>query len=141
MSQYYCHQCSISGSLVTPANPSSLTGTHYQLGKFIKHTSPTASYNLNSVFADPTYQAYSGYVVNTIASGLLEVDNQGCKNLIWFAGSQNGVEYRSGLFTAPTKGVKVVWPESDSKLHAFPIAASPQRIEGCFSCGKQIPFF
>ncbi len=107
----------------------------------MKHSSPTASYNLNSVFSDPTYQAYSGYIVNTVASGLLEVDDQGRKNLMWFAGSQNGVEYRSGTFTAPTEGVKVVWSENESKLHAFPIAASPHRIEVCASCGNPIPLF
>ncbi|MCI0558924.1 MAG: hypothetical protein MN733_10545 [Nitrososphaera sp.] len=139
MPKYYCHEHS--SSLVTPASPSSLTGSQYQLDKFVKHTAPTASYHLNSVFAGPTLQAYSTYVVNTAASGFLEVDDQGRKNLIWFAGSQNGVEYRNGAFSAPTAGVKVVWPEDDNKLHAYPIAASPLRIEVCASCGKQIPMF
>jgi hypothetical protein len=143
MSQYYCHQCAISNSLVSPASPSSLISGSYQLDKFIAHTAPSASHlekDINSVFSDPTYKGYSTYVVNTTASGFLEIDSGGHKNLIWFAGSQTGIEYRKGAFFAPSDGVKVVWPENDDKLHAFPIASSPLQSVVCTLCGRPIPF-
>ncbi len=141
MSKYYCHECMMVNSIVTPASPIALTGTQYQLDKFIKHTAPSQSYPLNSVFDDPTYKAYSKYVVSTSASGLLEIDDQGRNNLMWFAGSRTGAEYRNGVFTAPTEGVKVVWPESGTKLHAFPITGSPHRSVNCASCGKALPLW
>jgi hypothetical protein len=142
MPQYYCHQCAISNSLVRPASPSSLTDTPYKLCKFIKHTAPSASavYSINSVFNDPTYQAYENYVVNATASGFLEIDYQGRKSIIWFAGSEIGVEYHNGVFVAPTDGVKLVLPEDVSRLHPFSIGSSPLKSTSCASCGRSIPF-
>ena len=143
MAQYYCHQCAISGSLVRPVSSSSLTDTLYKADKFIKHTPPSASavYSINSVFNDSTYQTYESYVVNAAASGFLEIDNRGRKNIIWFVGSQVGVEYHNGVFVAPTDGVKLVLPEDESKLHAFSIGSSPLQSRSCASCGKPIPFW
>ena len=143
MTEYYCHQCAISSFLVTPASPGSLIGTTHQLGKFMKHTAPSASatYTINSVFNDPTYQAYESYVVSAAASGFLEIDDRGRKDIIWFAGSQTGVEYHDGVFVAPTDGVKVVLPEDDRRIHAFPIGASPSQCAVCVSCGRVIPLW
>lgn len=143
MAQYYCHQCAISKSLVTPVSPSSLTDTPYKAGKFIKHTAPSASsiYPINSVFNDPTYQAYENHFVNAAASGFLEIDDHGRKNIIWFAGSQIGVEYHNGVFVAPTDGVKLVLPEDDNRLHPFSIGSSPMKSALCASCGRLIPFW
>ncbi len=139
--KYFCHQCAISNSLITPASPTTLTGTRYQLDKFIKHTAPSRSYHLLSVFDDPTYGAYSSYVVSTGASGMLQIDDHGRKNLIWFAGRRTGAEYQDGVFAAPADGVKVVWAESDTKLHAFPIAASPPSTVTGASCGRELPLW
>jgi len=142
MLQHYCHECSVLNGLVIPASPSSLTGTSYQLEKYIKHTAPTGIYEgLNSVFDDPTYEAYSGYTVTGTASGLLEIDYKNRKNLIWYAGSPTGVEYRNGIFTAPTTGVKIVLPEDGGKIHAFPITASPHSVAKCLLCGKPLPLW
>jgi|SRR3990172_4773077 len=141
MPQYYCHDCSTLLGLVTPASPSSLTGTSYQLSKYIKHTTPTGTYPLNSVFNGPDYETYSQYVVTGSASGLLEIDDRNRKNFIWFAGKRTGAEYRNGVFIAPTDGVKIVLPEDDGKLHAYPIAASPNSVVNCQSCGKPLPLW
>ena len=142
MAQYYCHQCAISNSLVSPVSPSSLTDTPYKAGKFMKHTAPSASvvYSINSIFNDPTYKTYENHVVNATASGFLEIDDWGRKNIIWFAGSQIGVEYHNGVFVAPTDGVKLVLPEDDSRLHAFSIGSSPLQSMLCASCGRPIPY-
>lgn len=141
MSQYFCPQCAESNGLITAASPATLTGTQYQLDKFIKHTAPSGSHQLNSIFDDPTYDEYRRYVVTTTASGLLEIDDQGRKNLWWFAGSQTGAEYRNGVYFAPTDGVKIVWPENDTKLHAYPIVSSPGSTVTCASCGKSLPLW
>lgn len=138
---YYCHQCATSSLMIDPASPSSLTDNSYKLDKFIKHTAPSCLAGIISVFSNPTYSSYSTYVVNTAASGLLEIDARGRKNVIWFAGSQTGIEYRNGAFFAPSDGVKIVWPENDSKLHAFPIASSPLQSAVCASCGKLVPLY
>lgn len=141
MKKYFCHECAISNSLVTPVNPAILTETEYQLCKIIKHTAPLKSYQLNSVFDDPTIKVYREYMVNTSASGYLEIDDLGRKNLIWFAGSRAGAEYRNDVFVAPDDGIKLVCPENEAKAHAFPIAGSPHLCITCASCGKALPLW
>ena len=121
--------------------PTSLTGTSYQLEKFIKHTAPTGTYPINSIFNDPTYDTYSSYIVTGTISGLLEIDNQGRKNFIWYAGKYTGMEYQSGIYVAPTNGVKIVLPEDATKLHAFPIQAQPGSINYCQKCGAPLPMW
>lgn len=140
MPQYFCHACSVS-VLVTPVFPASLTGTSYQLEKYIKHTAPTGIYTINSVFDDPTYNAYSGYIVTGTISGLLEIDDYGRKNFIWYAGEQTGVEYQNGVFIAPASGVKIVFPEDDTRLHAFPITAQSGTTNYCANCGAPLPMW
>lgn len=140
MSKFFCHLCSVSG-LITPELPTSLTGTFYQLEKYIKHTAPTGTYPLNSIFIDPTYNTYSGYIVTGTMSGLLEIDERGRKNYIWYAGETTGAEYRNGIYVAPTNGIKIVLPEDSTRLHAFPILAQANVINYCLNCGAPIPMW
>lgn len=140
MSQYFCYSCAVSG-LITPAVPASLTGTAYQLGRFVKHTMPTGTYSVNSIFDDPTYDKYKSYIVTGSVSGFLEIDHLRRKNLIWYAGEQTGAEYRNGIYVAPTNGVKIVLPEDTSRLHAFPIQEQPGLINYCQICGATLPMW
>jgi hypothetical protein len=102
---------------------------------------PTGNYPVNGVFSDPTYAVYSGYIASSLNAGFLEIDNQNRKNLVWYAGKEVGVEIRSGVFTAPAQGVKVVLPEDDSRLHAFPITGNSGTIVHCQYCRKPIPLW
>ncbi len=63
MSTYYCHVCAANLGLMNVASPLSLTGTNYQLAKFIKHTDPTGTYAINSVYDDADYAVYENYIV------------------------------------------------------------------------------
>jgi len=141
MTQYFCHECQMLLGLVSPANPISLTGTNYQLERFIKHTAPTGTYTINSVFADPTYTTYANYIVSGSVSGFLEIDDYGRKNIIWFAGEHTGAEFRNGVFIAPTNGIKIVLPENAAWIHAFPLTGNPDAINYCDSCGKPLPMW
>ena len=40
---YYCHKCASTNLSITPSIPYNLTGTQYQLDKFMKHTAPIRS--------------------------------------------------------------------------------------------------
>ena len=141
MATYYCHHCALSNSYIIPANPITLTGTLYQLGKFIKHTIPSSSYGTVSVFDEPSYENYSNYFVGTIASGCLEIDDLGRRNIIYYAGERTGVEYANGVFIIPTSGIKVVLAEDGNMTHAFPITSSPGNIVYCAICGVPIPLW
>jgi hypothetical protein len=98
MTTYYCHDCAIRLKEWIPATPTNLTGTYYQLEKYIKHTSPITSYNFNSIFTDPASATYSNFIVSAVASGNLEIDDLGRKNLVWVA-SAHTVEFPTAFPT------------------------------------------
>jgi hypothetical protein len=141
MSQHYCHQCSVSIGLKLPSEPDTLnlTGTAYQLEKYIKHTSPTGTYQVNSIFDEPNFDSYRNYIITGTISGMLEIDDRGRKNLIWYAGEQTGVEYRNGAFIAPANGIKIVLPEDSQCIHAFPIQGCSGTVYNCLICGSPLP--
>jgi hypothetical protein len=119
--------------------PESLSGTEYQLQKFIKHTTPTGIDSVNSVFADPSFATYSGYVVATVASGCVQIDDGGRSNVLWAAGEEVGCTYRSGVFSTTASGVKVVLHHDEFRIHAFPAGASELGAQACRRCGRQVP--
>ena len=141
MSQYYCYQCAISSGWVLPVESDTLnlTGTIYQLDKYIKHTTPPAVQGFITIFDDPSYETYQGYIVTGTISGMLEIDNRNRKNFIWYGGYQTGFEYLDGNYIAPVSGVKIVYPEDDQYIHAFPIAGVSGTIYNCSICGKALP--
>jgi hypothetical protein len=139
MSTYYCHKCGVSEGHIVPDVPSNLTGEQCQLEKFIKHTAPTGTYKVNSVFSDPSYQKYADYIVNTSASGYLEIDDKQRKNLVWFASEKAGTKYVNGVFKCDQSGVKVVHHDDGLKIHAFAYEVN-LGSKTCAKCGASIPY-
>ena len=139
MPTFYCHKCGVEEGHITPALPASLTGEQYQLEKFIKHTSPTGTYRVNSIFTDPTYAQYANYIVTTSASGYLEIDDKQRKNLVWFASEKAGAKYVKGAFKCDQSGIKVVNHDDATKIHAFATEVN-FGSQTCAKCGKPVPY-
>jgi hypothetical protein len=138
---YYCHECSIKRWGASHSHTSTnLTGSTYTLRKFLKHTipPPLSGNPIVSVFVDGEYPTYSGYTVNALASGSTEVDYQGRRNVIWYAGKDVGVLYSGSNFTASTDTIKVVLAHDSTKVHAFSVQSGPLSTENCADCGRQI---
>lgn len=139
MPKYYCHECSIKLKLLNDKYPiTNFTGSSEQLEKFIKHTSPTQSYDINSIFNDKSYDNYRDYIVNTLASGSVEIDNQNRKNIIYCAGKNIGFTNISGSIQIPTDAVKVVLYQNDYKVHSYPTGSAGFVNVLCDNCGKNI---
>jgi hypothetical protein len=139
MSKYYCHDCALAQKVYAPiVDYISLTGTQYQLEKFIKHTAPITLSGIVSVFDDPRYIQYKHYTVNTSASGSVEIDNQGRTNIVWYAGNNIGVTYQNGLFVTTTDTVKVVFNDNEFKIHAFSVDSFKYEKKKCENCGRDI---
>jgi len=138
MKTYYCHECSILLGLVTPNLPESLTGTSYQLEKYIKHTAPTGIYPTNSVFDITDYEDYRDFVVTTTVSGTAQVDDYGRVNLFWVAGREIGATYDNGKFILPDDSVFVVLHDQEQFIHAFPVSSSGFHAATCARCGRPI---
>jgi len=142
MAVYYCHACARIESHVSPVIPGSGLGpaNTYQLEKFMKHTTSTGVYALNSVFNDPSWPTYQNYLVAGAASGCLQIDDVGRKNLLFFAGKETGLTYQSGAYHTSCSGVIVVCSENASKIHAFP-SSIPAESQVCARCGIPVPSY
>ncbi len=140
MSEYYCHSCAGEMGLMNPASPLSLTGTDYQLGKFIKHTDPTGTYPINSVFGDTDYGTYENYVVSSAGSGFLELDDRGRRNIVWVAGKTIGATYKNGIYTYPDDAVRIVLHDNQWKIHAFPTLSDKVQSKRCKRCGVLVTY-
>jgi len=94
MPTYYCRSCAIALGLIdrTLLPTVNATGCGYQLEKFLKHTQ-TGYFTggATSLFSDPSYSTYRGYIVSVSLSGCLEIDAENRKNLLLWAGKQIGV--------------------------------------------------
>ncbi len=139
MSDYYCHACAGIFGWMNVQNPDDLTGTEYQVDKFIKHTVPSSNYSgAVSIFQDPNLSTYATYVGNTAGSGCLEIDDLGRKNIIWVAGSTTGFTFENGIFRRPDDAVKVVLYEDQFRIHAYPTNSDFVDTKRCRNCGKLI---
>lgn len=138
MSTFYCHQCSVALGIVSPEIPDSLTGTTYQLEKYIKHTAPIGTYPVNSVFLDSSYDGYRNYIVTATVSGSACFDDRGHLNLVYFAGKEIGATYEGGHLVVPADTVVVVFHDNEWKLHGFPVDSGRFTPATCQNCGAPI---
>ena len=141
MSKFYCHKCALLLNAYTPVvEPDSLnlTGSQYQLSKFLKHTTPVTCAGVVSVFYNSEYDKYKEFTVTTSASGSVEVDGQGRTNIIWYAGRDIGITYNDGRFMTTTDVVKVVLHNDNLKVHSFPVDSFRYETRKCMMCGNDI---
>jgi hypothetical protein len=138
MSKYTCIDCAINQNSYNPAIPKNLTGTQYQLEKYLKHTAPASLYSFNSVFIDPSMAAYRNYIVSAVSSGYVEVDNHHKLNIVWVASKDVGITYQNSFFYCSNDAVKVVFHDNEYKIHAFSIPSSGLAARHCMVCGKPI---
>lgn len=143
MSIYYCHSCALKlGHYVPPGDPNTLnlTGSAYLLRKFMEHTDPVwgSGKALSSIYSDPAYETYKNYYVSGSASGSLEIQPNGNKNLIWYAGMPLGPSYGNSGIQFTGDAVKIVFVENTGKLHHFHVDANSYVTAVCANCGCPI---
>ena len=138
MSKYYCHKCSAELCLLNSIDNLNLTGSSYQLSKYLKHTVPNTQYGLLSVFDSGSYNHYKDYIVNNMVSGSVEIDSKSRTNVIWFAGKNTGVSYLNGNVISSPDTVKVVLSHDNEKIHAYPTSSNDIKQDTCDKCGEMI---
>ncbi|MGA2111723.1 MAG: hypothetical protein ABSG98_06180 [Anaerolineales bacterium] len=138
MSSIYCHSCSVLLGLFRPELPDSLTGTSYQLAKYIKHTAPTGTYPYNSIFEDTGFPQYMEYIVTATVSGSAQLDDRGRVNLLYLAGREIGLTYAHGELLAPADAILVVFHDNQWKIHGFPVDSRDLVPSYCANCGAPI---
>jgi hypothetical protein len=135
MKTYFCHQCGIErGHLRTPPT-GKIVGSSYQLEKYVKHTVPDESFEVQSVFETPSTRVYADFLVDALTAGSIEIDDKGSTNVIWAAGRPTGFLYREGSLIQPQDAVKVVLSSSASRVHAYPANSTNFAGVTCSRCG------
>ncbi len=139
--KHYCHDCAIRNNLINPIDAAmqNLTGSHYLLEKFVKHTAPLQYNGMVSVFFSQDYSNYKDYTISGSLSGSLQIDDWNRKNLIWYAGRDIGITYENGVYKLPNDAVKVVLSEDPLRIHPFSINYELQYAERCLICGRDLP--
>jgi hypothetical protein len=100
----------------------------------MKHIVPDPLLPVVSVFESTHAERYEQYVVDTAASGLVEIDGAGRRNLVWLAGHRVGFRYEQGTLVGPQDAVKVVLSSDPGKIHAFPVSAAALTTVLCARC-------
>jgi hypothetical protein len=136
--KYYCHECSVKvGYLQNINSELNFTGSSYQLRKFIKHTIPSESQEYYTVFNSQEYDEYRDGVINTMASGSVEILN-GKKNVVLAAGKTIGIAYNNAQIQYPVDAFKLVLYEDVNKMHLYPSGSAGFVTTNCEHCGKSI---
>lgn len=139
MSQFYCHNCAEAMGYLKPVDTNiNLTGSSYQLSKFYRHTLPPNTNDLISIFDSSDYNDYREYVLNTAASGSVEIDSKNRMNVVWVAGKHTGFTFQNGVSKIPNDAVKVVLHTDENKIHAYPTGSIGFSIAQCIICGRDI---
>ena len=134
---YYCRSCDRELGLLENVYTSDPLQSEYQWGKFLKHTVAGVLPD-SSVFNSTSTGRYAYYIVNTGASGAVEIDCRGRRNIVLLAGQPTGFEYRNGILVGPTDGVKMVLSSGPAKVHAFPVSAAALTTKPCARCGGPV---
>ncbi len=151
MSVYFCPICTygiISGSIVDPraCNLSDSFAGYSLYNKYRKHVLNEGSYSVNSVFtydnfdinAPIKYQEYENYCFQTAVSGSLEIDNNGRRNLVWYAQKPTGELTLNGSSCGHLDSVKLVLWFCEEMIHAYPTSSQALFSNRCASCGCQL---
>ena len=137
---YYCHGCGRQLGLIPDPPTGKVVRSAEQYRKHHKHTVPDSRYSIQSVFSEPSTSAYATHLVDAMAAGAVEVDDQGRTNIIWAAGRETGFRYEFGHLIRPSDAVKVVLSSNTGVVHTFPEHSTSFSAGLCEECGAQIVY-
>jgi len=107
--------------------------------KFKKHTE-TSSVNdgVITVFHQNDYDSYSNYLVDTAASGSVEIDNQNRVNILLIGRESVGRLEIDGIYQGNVGACKLVLHTKPEYVHGFPTSSADLHSKICTSCRNAI---
>ena len=138
MNTHLCYRCARGAGYSSDAETELLLESDYQVEKFMKHTRPHRIYHFNSLFDDPSSDAYRDYVLNGAAAGSVEIHPDGKVSFTWVAGTTLGATFQDGALLYPDDAVKIVLPFDEDKIHAYPVSSTGLTSAYCANCGAPI---
>jgi len=81
---------------------------------------------------------YKDYIINTVASGCVEIDDRGRIDILWVAGKKTGFTFKNLIIQYPDDAVKVVHHDNVTKIHPYPTGSQSWIMQKCELCGKPV---
>ena len=140
MTDYYCPNCATMNGLKSGIDTSDVLGTSYQQGKHRKHTVPSTSHPVQSVFDSSSTQYYEDCIQEAIFKGFVEIDDHGRKNVLFCpsTGGDVGSKYKWGKLATRVDTVVVVNTSAPSEIHPFLTNSSHFSTQACEKYGGSL---
>jgi hypothetical protein len=141
MSKYYCHPCASSMGELNNIHSSAPIASTYQIDKYLKHSIRSSSYNIQSIFDNPSTKLYQGAIVKASCAGSVEYDDKGRKNIIVVGSTgRTGCRFQNGKFVRENDMIKVVLSTDPEKIHAFTESSTTYSTALCDKCGQPVVY-
>lgn len=138
-----CNECARKNGLIPSFDTSStnLTGSNYQLGKFLDHTQTgSRSGGTVSIFNDPGYEQYKNTFFSTLHSGSYHQDANGRESLKFVLSADCGFAWddlnKQQLYSEDA--IRLVCFRDSSKVHHYSQDSSMFQPVSCDNCGETI---
>ena len=133
---YHCAKCTDAKGLRPSAPSTDFLLTSYQRDKHTKHTVPSSSHTVQSVFDDPSEAYYQQTLLQAYRYGALEATSRGT-DILFCPSTQSTVGYKQqwGTHVARQDTIRVVLSSDSVKVHAFLNASSDHTQHRCGTCG------
>lgn len=141
MTNYYCNNCRQDFLKQYDISKYSLFETDYQLDKIYKHTIAEPSFGITSSFCDKSHENYKYLTELAIASGSLEVNEEGNRvkyNIVYGTNEHVGTKFFNGSAVLKEDAIKVVLPTVHGRTHSFTTGSTGLKKAKCSKCGKTI---
>ena len=136
---FYCARCAGEFRLRPPMPTLDLLGSPHQLDKYEKHTKPSSSYGVQTVFDSNSTQYYEECIREAFEHGAVQIESRGT-NIIFYPSTQStlGSKYKWGEYACRQDTVIVVKTSEPHRVHAFLTGSSEYENQRCVQCGNPV---
>jgi len=139
----YCNKCATARGLIPlyDAAAANLTGSKYQLEKFLEHTQTGSRAGaVVSIYSDPSYDSYKNLLFSSILSGSYHQDAGGRESMVFVLGTDCGFSWddNSKAIRYAEDAVRVVCFRDAAKVHHYSQDSAAFNPARCMDCGAVI---
>ena len=137
--EYFCPGCADQLGIRPTMTTFDPVGSSCQRENYEKHTIPSSSHPLQTVFDNTSTQYYEDCIREAIKRGIVQRETRGT-NVIFCptTGSAIGSKYKWGKYANQQDTIIVVKTSDPNGVHAFLKASSQYSHQQCAHCGVNI---
>lgn len=134
-STYYCHDCAEQRGFLNDLHLISTSPSSFQVAKARKHAGPTStSTGINSVLNSGSTAEQDNLSRRALGAGFVEVEDNGCRALVYQSSACLGTRFESGVPTKPLDSYRWVLSTASSLTHGYPVSSTQYSGATCVVC-------